>query len=95
MTGQDRRAAVVPHLDGVAIGNAAGLGHAVVRLRLDVPNLDDGVIGLGELVANPDGEGELLTRWAIVRAVDLKPERHHFDLSSEPQIVRFMNMTGG
>ncbi|MGJ8686172.1 MAG: GTP 3',8-cyclase MoaA [Spongiibacteraceae bacterium] len=31
----------------------------------------------------------------IVAAMDLKPERHHFDLDDEPQIVRFMNMTGG
>lgn len=32
---------------------------------------------------------------AIVDAMDLKPERHHFDLDTAPQIVRFMNMTGG
>ena len=32
---------------------------------------------------------------AIIRAMDLKPERHHFNLHDEPQIVRFMNMTGG
>ena len=32
---------------------------------------------------------------AIVASMDLKPERHHFDLDEEPQIVRFMNMTGG
>jgi cyclic pyranopterin phosphate synthase len=32
---------------------------------------------------------------AIVAAMDLKPEKHHFDLSEAPQIVRFMNMTGG
>ena len=32
----------------------------------------------------------------IRAAMDLKPERHYFDLSDdEPQIVRFMNMTGG
>lgn len=31
----------------------------------------------------------------IVAAMDLKPERHHFALDDEPQIVRFMNMTGG
>ncbi|MFT5767779.1 MAG: cyclic pyranopterin phosphate synthase, partial [Halioglobus sp.] len=34
-------------------------------------------------------------KWAIVDAMDVKPERHHFDNSGEPQIVRFMNMTGG
>ncbi|WP_425548567.1 GTP 3',8-cyclase MoaA [Allohahella marinimesophila] len=32
---------------------------------------------------------------AIVASMDVKPERHHFDLDDEPQIVRFMNMTGG
>ncbi len=31
----------------------------------------------------------------IIDAMDLKPERHYFDLEEEPQIVRFMNMTGG
>ena len=40
------------------------------------------------------GDAEAL-RAAIVRAMDLKPERHHFDLHAEPQIVRFMNTTGG
>ncbi|UTF58829.1 GTP 3',8-cyclase MoaA [Gilvimarinus sp. DA14] len=33
---------------------------------------------------------------AIVAAMDLKPKEHTFDLSAdEPQIVRFMNTTGG
>ena len=32
---------------------------------------------------------------AIVDAMELKPESHEFDLEGEPQIVRFMNMTGG
>ncbi len=32
---------------------------------------------------------------AIINAMQLKPERHHFDLSGSPQIVRFMSMTGG
>lgn len=32
---------------------------------------------------------------AIRAAMDLKPERHHFSLDEEPQILRFMNMTGG
>ena len=32
---------------------------------------------------------------AIVNAMDIKPERHHFDNAGEPDIVRFMNMTGG
>ncbi|NRB40369.1 MAG: GTP 3',8-cyclase MoaA [Pseudomonadales bacterium] len=33
---------------------------------------------------------------AIIDAMDLKPERHHFDVEDDGvQIVRFMNMTGG
>ncbi len=32
---------------------------------------------------------------AIIHAMDIKPEKHHFDLQNEPQIVRFMNTTGG
>lgn len=31
----------------------------------------------------------------IQHALGQKPERHHFDLDDQPQIVRFMNMTGG
>ena len=34
-------------------------------------------------------------RQAIIDAMGLKPERHHFDLGAEPQILRFMNATGG
>ncbi len=34
-------------------------------------------------------------RQAIVDAMASKPERHFFDLDDEPQIVRFMNVTGG
>lgn len=32
---------------------------------------------------------------AIVAAMSIKPERHEFQLDDAPQIVRFMNMTGG
>ena len=32
---------------------------------------------------------------AIINSMDLKPEKHHFDLANEPQILRFMNATGG
>lgn len=31
----------------------------------------------------------------IIAAMAIKPERHHFDQANEPQIVRFMNTTGG
>jgi len=32
---------------------------------------------------------------ALIDSMDLKPEKHHFDLTEEPQILRFMNATGG
>ncbi|MCZ6830792.1 MAG: GTP 3',8-cyclase MoaA [Gammaproteobacteria bacterium] len=32
---------------------------------------------------------------AIIQSMDLKPEKHHFDLDAAPEILRFMNMTGG
>lgn len=31
----------------------------------------------------------------IINAMNIKPERHHFDLDDEPQVLRFMNTTGG
>lgn len=34
-------------------------------------------------------------RDTLIRAMDLKPERHHFSSNGEVQILRFMNMTGG
>lgn len=41
----------------------------------------------------PDDDSKI--EEAIVAAMNIKPERHYFDLNSEPQIVRFMNATGG
>jgi cyclic pyranopterin phosphate synthase len=45
------------------------------------------------LRANP-GDTQAL-RQTIIDAMHLKPERHYFDQEDSPQIVRFMNMTGG
>lgn len=45
------------------------------------------------LRANPTDNEPL--RQAIIEAMDLKPERHHFTTDGDVQIVRFMNMTGG
>lgn len=36
-----------------------------------------------------------LLKRIIVEAMAIKPERHHFNLDETPDIVRFMNMTGG
>ena len=41
-------------------------------------------------------QGEARLKQALIDSMNLKPERHHFDLTQdEPEIVRFMNMTGG
>ena len=32
---------------------------------------------------------------AIIQSMNPKPEKHHFDLDAKPEILRFMNMTGG
>ncbi len=34
-------------------------------------------------------------RQAIIDSMAIKPEKHEFSLDDEPQILRFMNMTGG
>ena len=49
---------------------------------------------LRALVRRYPGESEPLKN-AIISAMDLKPESHHFDDPNAEQIVRFMNMTGG
>ena len=51
-------------------------------------------VDLRALLRNESVDDEDLRR-AITGAMDLKPEKHHFDLNDEPDIVRFMNTTGG
>lgn len=45
------------------------------------------------LRAHPQDDAPL--REAIVAAMAIKPERHHFRVDDGEQLVRFMNMTGG
>jgi cyclic pyranopterin phosphate synthase len=51
-------------------------------------------VDLRAVLRSPDYSQQRL-RDAIVTAIALKPEKHHFDLDDSPQIVRFMNATGG
>ncbi len=51
-------------------------------------------VDLRAVIRRYPGDTEKL-RQAIINAMDLKPEKHEFDLNDEPQIIRFMNMTGG
>ena len=51
-------------------------------------------VDLLPLLREHPGDDERL-REAIIAAMDLKPERHHFSSDGEVEILRFMNMTGG
>jgi len=42
---------------------------------------------------HPNDKAKL--KQVIIAAMDLKPKQHEFDHSNDPQIIRFMNMTGG
>ena len=51
-------------------------------------------VDLRRVLRSPDYSMEVLKR-TILAALPIKPERHHFDLGATPEIVRFMNTTGG
>ena len=51
-------------------------------------------VDLRTILRNQTADKQALTT-AIKQGLLLKPERHYFDLNSQPDIVRFMNMTGG
>ncbi|SFH88313.1 GTP 3',8-cyclase MoaA [Modicisalibacter xianhensis] len=51
-------------------------------------------LDLRSVMRRHPGDGERL-KAAIVDAMRLKPERHHFTTDGDVQVVRFMNMTGG
>ncbi|MEH6583046.1 MAG: GTP 3',8-cyclase MoaA [Halioglobus sp.] len=51
-------------------------------------------VDLRSVLRHPDYSLDTL-KTTIVDAMDVKPEKHHFGDSDEPQIIRFMNMTGG
>lgn len=54
----------------------------------------EGALDLKALIRSHPGDSERL-RQALVDALQLKPERHHFEADSQVQVVRFMSMTGG
>lgn len=51
-------------------------------------------LDLREIMRRLPGEIEPI-KAAIIEAMHLKPERHHFTTDGDVQIVRFMSMTGG
>jgi cyclic pyranopterin phosphate synthase len=51
-------------------------------------------VDLMPILRGQPGQTEPLKQ-AIIDSMALKPEKHHFDLHEKPQILRFMNATGG
>ncbi|SDL70765.1 cyclic pyranopterin monophosphate synthase subunit MoaA [Franzmannia pantelleriensis] len=51
-------------------------------------------VDLRAVLRRHPGDMEAL-KTAIIEAMPLKPERHHFTTDGDVQVVRFMNMTGG
>ncbi len=54
----------------------------------------EGALDLKSLMRRYPGDSERL-RNALVDALQLKPEKHHFRTDEQVQVVRFMSMTGG
>lgn len=55
---------------------------------------DEGALDLKGLMRRYPGDADRL-REALVSALQLKPERHHFRTDEQVQVIRFMSMTGG
>lgn len=55
---------------------------------------NEGALDLKALVRRYPGDSERL-RAALIDALRLKPERHHFEADQQVQVIRFMSMTGG
>jgi cyclic pyranopterin phosphate synthase len=49
---------------------------------------------LRKVIRENPGNTDILKQ-RIIEAMDLKPQKHYFYDKDEPQLVRFMNMTGG
>ncbi|SDK96633.1 cyclic pyranopterin monophosphate synthase subunit MoaA [Pseudomonas delhiensis] len=54
----------------------------------------EGALDLRQLLRSHPGDAARL-RAALVEALQLKPQRHHFDAAEQVQVLRFMSMTGG
>ncbi|WAG77339.1 GTP 3',8-cyclase MoaA [Metapseudomonas furukawaii] len=54
----------------------------------------EGALDLKALIRRHPGDSQRL-RAALIDALRLKPERHHFEADSQVQVVRFMSATGG
>ena len=55
---------------------------------------DEGALDLKSLIRRHPGDSDRL-RDALMTALQLKPEKHHFRNDEQVQVLRFMSMTGG
>ncbi len=80
--------------------HSANFCHLCNRVRVTVEGRlllclgNEHSVDLRAILRAPDYSLDKL-KWAIVEAMAIKPERHHFDNAQEAQILRFMNATGG
>ena len=51
-------------------------------------------VDLRQVLRSSDNDIDVI-KTVIRKAIDIKPERHHFNLDDKPEIIRFMNTTGG
>ena len=84
---------ISPHSDNFCASCNRVRVTATGKLLLCLGN--DHAVDLKAILRNdsPDKKHELLD--AISQSMQIKPEKHHFDLSAPVDIVRFMNTTGG
>ena len=54
----------------------------------------ENALDLKSLMRTHPGDSQRL-RDALMQALQLKPERHHFESDAQVQVIRFMSMTGG
>ncbi len=69
-------------------------GKEVFFHRSGLNGANEHSVDLKAVVRNYPKDSERLKQ-TIIDSMTIKPERHHFELSDEPEIVRFMNTTGG
>ena len=89
-----------PTLIGFISPHSHNFCHLCNRVRVTVEGRlllclgNEHSVSLLQLMRERPGDTKALQE-CIRKAMDLKPERHFFNLEEEPHILRFMNMTGG
>ena len=93
ISGQDSRIGFIsPHSDNFCASCNRVRVTAEGKLLLCLGN--ENSIDLKAIIRRHPGDRQKLKQ-AIIDAMAMKPEKHHFYQDDSPQIVRFMNTTGG